>query len=358
MGRPHDPRKRMDLSDPAELPLDPGMLDYTSAVGGFLFWSSKGQLFALDRFVVSRDFSKILPRVASANFRVAYPLFERMTESNINLVLHPTQHAHAYFLMDIKAGRAKKTVKVFQESSEIIGNAIASRKFPVIHFDELQKAVVASRRNQSPISIRIRFLELRGNLPKVLRDAAVEIFAANADPEGNKQARLDYKLATLSRELRRGMLEHYLVKCLWLNPTTNHLGMMTCNDQLSGFSKFVSGDADVTAFERCLARDEDRHYQAQTRIANVLPVIMFHLKWNSPTVHIYDEAFRNAHRLQEYYSLYSGFKALSAVGSPVLVHESYELPESVPVHLLRLDKGSPATLIGMRDFPTRHLVWE
>ncbi len=334
------------------------MLDYTSTVGGFLFWSPKGQLFALNRFVVSRDFSRILPQVISANFHVAYPLFSRMTESNINLVLHPTQHAHAYFLLDIKAGSIKKTVKVFQDSSEIIGNAIASHKFPVIHFGELQKAVIVSRRNQSPMSIRIRFLELRPNLPKVLRDAATEIFLANANLEGNKEARLEYKLAAVGRELRRGMVENYLVKSLWLNPITNHLGMMTCNDQLSGFSNFVSGDADVIAFERCLARDKEGQYQAQTGIANVLPVMLPHVKWNSPTVHVYDEAFRNAHRLQEYYSLYAGLKELCAVGPPVLVHEGYELPEAVPVHLLRLDKGSPETLIGMRKFPTRHLVWD
>jgi hypothetical protein len=348
----------MDLSSPPEIPLEPGMLDYTGTVGGFLFWSPKGQLFALNRFVVSRDFSKILPQVASADFHVVYPLFTQMTESNINLVLHPTQQAHAYFLMDIKAGPTRKTVKVFQESSEIIDNAIASQKFPVIHFGELQKAVMTSRRNQSPISIRIRFLELRPNLPKVVRDSVTEIFVTNADPGGNKQARLEYKLAAVAAELRRGMVENYLVKCLWLNPITNHLGMMTCNDQLSGFSKFVSGDADVTAFERCLARDEDGHYEAQTGVANVLPVMLSQVKWNSPTVHIYDEAFRGAHRLQEYYSLYAGLKALCAVGPPVLVHEAYELPEAVPVCLLRLASGPPATLIGMREFPTRHLVWD
>ena len=149
----------MDLSTTPEITLEPGMLDYTSTVGGFLFWSPKGQLFALKRFVVTRDFSKIQPQVASANFHAAYPLFSRMTESNINLVLHPTQQAHAYFLMDIQAGPKKKTIKVFQESSEIIASAIESHKFPVIHFGELQKAVMTSRQNQSPVSIRIRFLE-------------------------------------------------------------------------------------------------------------------------------------------------------------------------------------------------------
>lgn len=334
------------------------MLDYTSTVGGFLIWSPKGQIFALKRFVVSRDFSRIIPQVAAADFHTAYPLFSRMTESNINLVLHPTQQAYAYFLMDIKAGPTRKTVKVFQESSEIIENAIAANKYPVIHFGELQKAVVTSRKNQSPVSVRIRFLELRENLPKVLRDALTEVFVTNANLEGNKEARLEYKLATVAKEMRRGMVQDYLVKCLWLNPVTNHLGMMTCNDQLSGFSKFISGDADVTAFERCLARDEDGHYEAQTGIANVLPVMLSKVKWNSPTVHIYDEAFRSTHRLQEYYSLYAGLKALCAIAPPVLVHEAYELPQAVPVYLLRLVTGSPATLIGMREFPTRHLVWD
>jgi hypothetical protein len=334
------------------------MLDYTSTVGGFLFWSPKGQLFALNRFVVSRDFSRILPQVASANFHVAYPLFARLTASNINLVLHPTQQAHAYFLMDIKAGPTKKSVKVFQESSEIIDNAIASQKFPVIHFGELQEAVVTSRRNRSPVSIRIRFLELRQNLPKVLRDAAMDLFVTNANPQGDKEARLEYKLAALDRELRRGMVENYLVKCLWLNPVTNHVGMMTCNDQLSGFSKFVTGDADVTAFERCLARDEDGRYLAQTGIINVLPLMLTKVKWNSPSVHVYDQAFREAHRLQEYYSLHAGLKALCAVGVPVLVHQSYELPQAVPVHLLRIADVDRATMTRMRDFPTRHLVWD
>ena len=348
----------MDLPTTTEAPLDPGMLDYTSTVGGFLFWSPKGQLFALNRFVVSRDFSRILPQVASANFHVAYPLFTRMTASNINLVLHPTQQAHAYFLMDIKAGPTRKTVKVFQESSEIIDNAIASQKFPVIHFGELQEAVVISRRNRSPISIRIRFLELRPNLPKVLRDAAMDLFVSNANPQGDKEARLEYKLATLGRELRRGMVENYLVKCLWLNPLTNHVGMMTCNDQLSGFSKFVTGDADVTAFERCLARDEEGRYLAQKGIVNVIPLMLTQVKWNSPSVHIYDQAFREAHRLEEYYSLHAGFKALCGVGVPVLVHQSYELPEAVPVHLLRIDNVDRATMTRMRDFPTRHLVWD
>lgn len=348
----------MDLSTPPEITLEPGMLDYTGTVGGFLFWSPKGQLFALRRFVVTRDFSRITPQVASANFHVAYPLFSRMTESNINLVLHPTQQAHAYFLMDIKAGPTKKTVKVFQESSEVITSAIESQKFPVIHFGELQKAVITSRQNQSPISIRIRFLELRPNLPRVLREAATEIFVANANAEGNKDARLEYKLAALARELRRTMVQDYLVKCLWLNPITNHLGMMTCNDQLSGFSKFISGDADVTAFERCLARDEDGHYRSRSGIANVLPTMQSRVKWNSPTLHIYDDAFRSAHRLQEYYSLHAGLKALCAVGPPVLVHEAYELPEAVPVHLLQLAGVSAAVALRMREFPTRHLVWE
>jgi hypothetical protein len=348
----------MDLSTAPDEPLDPGMLDYTRAVGGFLLWSPKGQLFALDRFVVSRDFSRILPQISSSNFRVAYSLFCRMTGSNINLVLHPTSQAHAYFLMHINAGPTKKTVKVLQEPSEIIGNAIAAQKFPVIHFGDLQKAVIASRRNQSPLSIRIRFLELRANLPEVLHAAAADLFVSNANPDGNKEARLEYKLATLATELRRIMVKKYLVNCLWLNPVTNHLGMMTCNDQVSGFSKFVSGEADVTAFERCLVRDEDGHYLAQTGFANVLPVMLSHVKWNSPSVHIYDEAFRNSHRLDEYYSLHAGLKALSAAGAPVLKHESYELPKAVPVHLLQLAKGNPAMLRRMRAFPTRHLVWD
>ena len=107
-----------------------------------------------------------------------------------------------------------------------------------------------------------------------------------------------------------------------------------------------------------LARDGDGHYVARTGFANVIPAMLSNVQWNSPSVHIYDEDFRNAYRLEEYYSLYAGFKALCAAGVPVLKHEAYELPEAVPVHLLSLADAPPAVLRRMREFPIRHLVWD
>ena len=72
----------------------------------------------------------------------------------------------------------------------------------MIHFGELQQAVVTSRRNQSPVSIRIRFLELRPNLPRVLRDALTEVFVTNADLGGNKEARLEDKENRTEQDVR------------------------------------------------------------------------------------------------------------------------------------------------------------
>ena len=67
---------------------------------------------------------------------------------------------------------------------------------------------------------------------------------------------------------------------------------------------------------------------------------------------IYDELRRLAEaRLNKEF----GAESLTAT---VLVHEAYELPQAVPVYILRLTTGSPATLINMREFPTRHLVWD
>jgi hypothetical protein len=340
-------------------PAQSGMLDYTDLVGCFLFWSPKGQVFALSQFLVSPDFARIVPQVASANFHVLYPLLSGMTESNIVLVVHPGEHAHGYFLTELKAGPTRKTVKVFQEPAEIVSNAIASQKFPVIHFGELQQAVLASRRNKSPLSLRIRFLELRAGLERPLLEAISDTFIANTATEGDKERRLEFKLATLDRELKRTMVEDFLVKCLWLNPATQHLGKMICNDEKSGFSKFVTGDEQITAFGRSVERDSEGQYEVQSGVANVLPTLLPDLKWNSPTLHVYDESFRQAHRLREYYSLYAGLKALCSVGAPVLVHESYELPNSIPVHLLKpsSSRGVVAQL-SVREFPIRHLVWD
>ena len=333
------------------------MLDYSDLVGRFPVWSPKGQLFALNQFVVSADFTRVQPRVTSADFHVLYPLLSSMHPSNIVLVLHPGERAYGYFLMDIKAGSASKQVKVFQEAEEIALGAIATNRFPVIHFGELQKAVVTSRANKSPLSIRLRYLELRSGLPGALLEAATETFVANATATGDKGMRLEYKLSQVDTALKRLMVDKYLAKCIWLDPVTSHLGKMMCNDQKCGFAKFITGDAAITAFGKSLERRGDGKFEAYTDFANVLPTMLPHLKWNSPTVHVYDEEFRESYRLQEYYSLYEGLKALSSIGAPVLLHRGYELPQSIPVHLLR-PTGAPGAQVRVREFPMRHVVWD
>lgn len=333
------------------------MLDYSDMVGRFPVWSPKGQLFALNQFVVSADFAKVQPRVTSADFHVLYPLLSTMNPSNIILVLHPGDRAHGYFLMDIKAGNASKQVKVFQEAEEIALEAIATKRFPVIHFGELQKAVVTSRANKSPLSIRLRYLELRPGLPDTLLEAATETFIANATATGDKGMRLEYKLAQVDIALKRLMVDKYLAKCVWLDPVTSHLGKMMCNDQKSGFAKFITGDAQITAFGRALERRADGSYEAYTDFANVLPTMLPNVKWNSPTVHVYDEDFRTSYRLHEYYSLYEGLKALANIGAPVLLHKGYELPPAIPVQLLR-PIGGPGAGVEVREFPMRHVVWD
>lgn len=333
------------------------MLDYSDMVGRFPVWSPKGQLFALNQFVVSADFTKVQPRVTSADFHVLYPLLSTMNPSNIILVLHPGERAHGYFLMDIKAGSASKQVKVFQQAEEIALDAIATSRFPVIHFGELQKAVVTSRTNKSPLSIRLRYLELRPGLPDTLLEAATETFIANATATGDKGMRLEYKLSQVDIALKRLMVDKYLAKCVWLDPVTSHLGKMMCNDQKCGFSKFITGDAQITAFGRSLERRGDGTYEAYTDFANVLPTMLPNVKWNSPTVHVYDEEFRASYRLHEFYSLYEGLKALSNIGAPVLLHKGFELPPAIPVQLLR-PVGGQGAAVEVREFPMRHVVWD
>ena len=130
---------------------DAEILDFSDSVGTFVILSQKGQLFDLNGIAVGKDFSKLAPRINTANFHAVYPLVARAKPQNIVMVIHPSEHAQAYFLMDIKTGPMKKTIKVFQETLDIITNALEYDCFPIIHLGELQKATLQSRKNQSPL---------------------------------------------------------------------------------------------------------------------------------------------------------------------------------------------------------------
>ncbi|MCP5150295.1 MAG: hypothetical protein H6983_09915 [Ectothiorhodospiraceae bacterium] len=338
---------------------DQELLDFSSTVCRFLVLSPKGQLFSLNAFLLSRDMSRIVPRIATANFHPIYPLIAGTRPSRMLLVLHPGERANAYFLMDMQAGGQRKSMKVFQEAQEIVSGALVDGLLPIIHLEELQRNAMLARRNKSPISVRLRYLLLRPNLPSGWLDCATAVFRFNAEVTDDKATLIEDKLAELRREVGRTMIDKYLAKCIWLDSRTGLLGRVSGNAERTGFGSFITGDAHVVTFGRSLARDHEGRYDARTGFANVIPALVKGTTWTSPTLHVYDEKFRDDYGLEEYYSLYRGLAALSEIGAPVLIHSGSALGNAIPVALLRPERNRDLiTQISVREFPGREVIWE
>lgn len=341
-------------SDPA----NPEMLDYSELIGGFMCLSQKGQMFALDGIAMSADFSKLAPRPSAASFQTIYPLVAKIRPSHILLVAHPGDRANAYLLMDIMEGDEKKRVRVRQETPEIIMTALESDVFPIVPLGELQKAAAQSRKNHTPLSLPVRYLELRKHLPDTWSAAVKDIFLANAESVEGKTEVLEEKLQILHEEIKTTMLETYLSKCMWLNEKSTMLGMVRCTETGSEFVPFDTGDSQITAFINSLDKTAEGRYSGRYEFANVLPMLDKKHPWISPTVHIYDPIFRAQHNLNEYYSLYNGMRALCDIGAPVLLQRPEGFESAIPLALLKPSLMSgEITQISVREFPTRDVVW-
>ena len=337
---------------------DPQLLDFSDSIGAFVILSQKGQLFALNGIAISSDFSKLAPRMNTASFHAVYPLVAKVKPSNIVLVIHPGERAQAYFLMDIKAGPMNKKIKVFQETVDIITGALEDDCFPIIHLGELQKAALQSRKNQTPLSIPIRYLELRPTLPLTWSAAVKDLFLENAETTGDKTAKLENKLVVLRDEVRETMFENYLTKCIWMDASSGYLGKLQFNNLTPKFAPFGPGDAQTTSFLQSLAKQPDGSYETRQEFANVIPTLVKQHPWTSPTLHIYDDDFREKNRLDEFYSLYKGLKVLCGIGAPVLLHSGSEIGSAIPVTLLRPSgRGGDITQISVREFPGKEIVW-
>ena len=269
-----------------------GLIDFTGMIGSFVILSQKGQLFALNGIAISPDFSKLAPRINTTSFHAVYPLVARVKPSNIVLVVHPGERGQAYFLMDIKAGPMKKSVKVFQETVDIITSALRDDVFPIIHLGELQKAALQSRKNQTPLSIPIRYLELRATLPLTWGAAVKDLFLANAETDGDKTAALEEKMRILKEEVRLAMYENYLEKCIWFDEQTSALGLLKFEGLKTQFTAFGPSDPQTTSFVQGLARTESGQFETRKEFANVIPALVKQHPWSAPTLHVYDEDFR------------------------------------------------------------------
>ena len=351
----YDPMKNRECSTNTA---DPQMLDYSEPLGRFLFLSQKGQLFALDGLSISADLSKLAPRASSTSFNAVYPLITRIRPSNVSLVVQAGEPSNAYFLVNRSRDGSGKRMRVRQDTPEIIMTALKSDRFPVVHLGELQKIVNTSQKNQSPLSLPIRYLELRPQLPDTWSAALKDVFFANAESNQDKTEVLEQKLRILRDEIKATMLEQYLSKCMWLNDGGSMLGMLRYKENNTEFVPFDTGDSQITAFVNSLEKSSEGKYIGRRDFANVISTLVKKNPWVSPTLHIYDPIFRAQHDLSEHYSLYNGLRVLCDIGAPVLLHREEGFDTTIPVVLLKPSHaGGQITQVSVREFPTRDVVW-
>ena len=137
------------------------------------------------------------------------------------------------------------------------------------------------------------------------------------------------------------------------------------------FQAVDSHDPELNSFLVVLEKDHYGDYVLDFReFARVLPKIAKSTPWVGPTLHIYNEAHRKEFGLEEHYSLYNGFRALSAHGTPVVLLEGQDpMTEPSEVRYMQVSHRSANVLQGrildgdvlaesVRDFTTRDLVWK
>ena len=339
------------------------VLDFSKSVSGFLLRGPGGRLMSLSEFLMTRDFKKVAPKMVSADFRILDAFIDGTRPSPLVLVLHPAERAQSYFLLDSTVGGKRRSMKIFQNAEEIVHNSLEDGNLPVLELDELKQAVWVSRKNQSPISLRIRYLELRESLPKAWKRRIREIFQVNLSPALGKSEAVEERLAMLRGEVRATMFEQYLCHCIWMDSASGQLGavalLRTHGRDSYRFEPFLGGDAQMMDFLDCIAKDEAGHYVHMGDQANVYPTPQAGRGWASPTLHFYDVDFRERTGVDEHYSLYRGLEKLCEFGAPVLVYVEGEIDTAITVKVLKpSNKGGGLMSRSVPSFASRDIVWQ
>ncbi len=343
----------------------PRLLSFQESLGRFLVVSPKGQLFALDDVRIAEDYSKVVPGICPADFHVATTVGLKLDESNLTLVLQPRDQASAYFLTRLPGGASNKPIKVFQEAEEIVRTAVDNGRFPVIVLADLHRMLTQARARMTakhlpapPIPLPVRYLVLRPTAPTDWVDSISKLFLLAAEGDPDKAEVLNDRLDELNTRIKRSMVRQYLLDCLWTDPGRKRIGRMSCSEDGASLRNFVSGAPELLEFTDALAVSDDGRYDSVDEVANVIPRMVAKMPWTAPTIHIYDDAVRRRYKLQEFYSLYSGLRELSAVGAPVLVNQPGVLDSVIPVSLIKTMTMSEGMQPGKaRVYPIRKVVW-
>ena len=194
---------------------------------------------------------------------------------------------------------------------------------------------------------------------------------AHGRGDGGKGIGLQQDIDALKLSIRETILSDYLGKCMWLDKEAGRLGNLVLKNDKADFVTLDSDGPELSSFLVVLEKDHYGDYVMDFReFARVLPKITKSTPWVGPTLHIYSESYRKEFGLEEYYSLYNGFRTLTSFGTPVVLLEGQDpLTQPSEVRYITVSHRSANVLQGrildgdvlkegVRDFTTRELVWK
>lgn len=338
--------------------VDDNLLSCDGVLGRFLMVSEQGRFLVLNSIDIDMLMGGAAAKDLGLDFKPLYPLVSRLKTSNLTLVIESGTQSLSHFETQLNIGGADKRVRVFEECKELVTSAINDNIFPVIYLGDLIKSAGRDSSLKEHLRIPIRSIELRSGIPDAWRSAVRDLFLSYAGDGVSKAQLLKDKLQSLSDQIGFYMVDTYLTKCVWLDPTTGLLGKMAPRESEPGFSSFITGDAEITEFAQSLAKAPDGRFESQASFADVLSRPIKGHPWNSPTLRIYNEEFRQRHKLEPHYSLYEGLRVLCELGAPVLLAERFDIERPIPIKLLNPAVGEgDVTQMSIRQFAGRHVVW-
>jgi hypothetical protein len=206
-------------------------------------------------------------------------------------------------------------------------------------------------------------------LPAKLAQAVRQLALENAKGADDKSTAPKPSLENVHTALRQTVLCDYMMKCVWLNPISGQIGNVQNTAKGVQFVPFDVDDPVVTSFLCALEKDSYGDFLLGYReFGCVIPTPKRSNPWLGPTIHIERQEFREENELDEFYSLYSGFKFLRGIGAPVLMYKGQNpLLERSEIRFLKVSDRSINLLQGrilegnllqegVRDFTAQALI--
>lgn len=345
--------------------------NYVDTLGAFFLLDKRGKLLALRSVLISDDCSVFQPRAIATDLTPLYPLVASIKPSSIVLAINYGPAPSVHYLIQVNMGGARQTLKAPGKTLEILSNALDSDSFPIIALADLERAVHEGRKTGRALHIPLRTMVLRPSVPQSLVARIKDVFLHNARSGRHKAASLGDELLGLRAAIRDSLLDEFLTRCMWLDKESSRLGSMVKDGDALRFVNLDTDDPDLRGFLVALEKDPYGDYLLDFReFARIIPRISKSTPWVGPTLHVYNESYRRETGLEEYYSLYNGFRALTQHGAPVILLEGQD-PRSDPSEVRYLQVthrsvnvlqgrllGGDALKEGVRDVTSRDLVWK